>query len=359
MPRPRLPFVHRETTRHGKTVWYFRRSEGAKRIRLPDDYGSKEFQRVYAQALAGKLDTPKQPEQNTLAWAVERYKDTAHWRDLDEVTKRRRDSIFRSMCQRSGDAPLSAVTNRHIIAAMDERADKREAANNFLKAIRPVFANAVKNGWIDTDPTAGVKQIREQTDGFHTWTMEEVEAFEARHPIGTRARLAFDLMLYTGLRRSDVVRVGRQHIRGGVLTIRPAKTRETSNVVVNIRILPPLAASIAATKTGDLTLIVTEHGKAFTPAGFGNWFGDCCRAAGVPGAAHGLRKAAATRAAENGATTNELMAMFGWTTSDQAELYTKAADRKRMGIAASDKLNFRTEEPGAGASANNEDKSIG
>src|SRR5690606_7322384 len=159
-----------------------------------------------------------------------------------------------------------------------------------------------------------------------------VEAFERRHPIGTQARLAMDLMLYTGMRRSDVVQIGHQHIRNGVPTTRPEKTKRTSNVTVTLRALPALAERIAAPPTGALHLLVTEFGKPFTSNGFGNWFRKRCREAGVPGSAHGLRKAAAARAADNGATTRELMAMFGWVTEKEAELYTRAADRKKLGL---------------------------
>jgi integrase len=137
-------------------------------------------------------------------------------------------------------------------------------------------------------------------------------------------------LLYTGLRRSDAVRVGKEHVRDGVITVRTAKT----GIVVDLPLLPPLAESIAATKTGDLAFIVSEWGRPFTAESFGNWFRDACREAGVRKSAHGLRQAGATRAAENGATEHQLMAMFGWTTTKQAQLYTKAANRKRMGIEA-------------------------
>jgi len=46
--------------------------------------------------------------------------------------------------------------------------------------------------------------------------------------------------------------------------------------------------------------------------------------------AHGVRKAGATVAAENGATAHQLMAMFGWDTLKQAEVYTKAANQRRV-----------------------------
>jgi integrase len=168
-------------------------------------------------------------------------------------------------------------------------------------------------------------------DGFHTWTQEELDRFEARWSIGTRQRLAFDVLLYTGLRRGDAVRVGRQHIRDGVITLRTEKHRMgKAGEQVSIPILPPLAASIAATPIGDLTYLVTEAGQPWVKESFGNWFRDACRAAGCPGSAHGLRKAGATRAAERGASERQLMAIFGWTTGKMAQHYTHSADRARL-----------------------------
>src|SRR5262249_44021519 len=179
----------------------------------------------------------------------------------------------------------------------------------------------------------GVKLLAgaNDADGFHAWTQEEVARFEARWPVGTRKRLAFDLLLYTGLRRGDAVRVGRQHERDGVITIRTEKHRKGKpGELVSIPILPPLAASIGTTKTGDLTYPVTDAGRSWVKESFGNWFRDACRKAGCPGSAHGLRKAGATRAAERGASERQLMAIFGWSTGKMAQHYTRSADRKRL-----------------------------
>jgi integrase len=143
-----------------------------------------------------------------------------------------------------------------------------------------------------------------------------------------------DILLYAGLRRGDAARLGRQHVRDGVITIRTEKTGET----ITLPLLPPLAASIAATPTGDLTFIISDHGRPFTKESFGNWFADACRKAGCPGSAHGLRKAGATRAANNGATTHELMAMFGWRSEKMAERYTRTADRQRLAAKGAVKL---------------------
>lgn len=222
-----------------------------------------------------------------------------------------------------------------------ERRDQlgnRSISPIFLKAMSVLMEFALEAGLIDHNPVRDVKKISSKSDGFHTWTVVEVATFEARHPVGTMARLAMDLFLYTGLRRSDVVRVGPQHIAGDVLSIQPVKTQRSSGVIVTVRILPALADSIAKTAIGDKTLLISGWGKPFAVKGFGNWFRDRCDEAGVPGAAHGLRKAAATRCAENGATASELMAMFGWTTLQEAERYTRAAERRKLGISGSRRL---------------------
>lgn len=169
-----------------------------------------------------------------------------------------------------------------------------------------------------------------KTQGHAPWSVDMIDRYHAKHKLGTKARLAMDLMLYTGLRRSDVVRLGPQHIRDGVLTIKLKKSQELTEVILPV--LPPLKESIDATEVGDLAFLVTQYGKPFTAAGFGNWFADQCIDAGVEGRAHGLRKAAATFAADNGATPHELMAIFGWQNLKEAETYTKAADRKRAAL---------------------------
>ena len=194
--------------------------------------------------------------------------------------------------------------------------------------MRGLFRWAVDVEIAELDPTRDVKLLNVKTDGFHVWTDDEAARFEARWPIGTRERLAFDLLLFTGLRRGDAVRLGRQHIKDGVFRIKTEK----NGVVVEAPVLPPLARSVDAAPTGDLAFIAGERGKPMTKESFGNWFREACQSAGVPGSAHGLRKAGATRAAENGATTTETQGdvQVGLTTTMPAH-YTKTADRARVG----------------------------
>ena len=172
--------------------------------------------------------------------------------------------------------------------------------------------------------------------------MDEVERFERCHPIGTKAHLALALLMYTGVRRSDVVRLGRQHIRDGWFKITLQKNKKRRPVTVDLPVLSVLQEIIDASPVGDLTFLVTAFKRPFTANGFGNWFRRRCDEAGLPDcSAHGLRKAGAARAAENGATTHELMAIFGWQTVKEAERYTQAAQRKRLAEGAERLLNRR------------------
>jgi integrase len=151
------------------------------------------------------------------------------------------------------------------------------------------------------------------------------------HTASTKARLAMALLLYTGQRRSDVVQFGRQHVREGWLRFTQRKNARNKPITLELPLLPVLQNIIERSPTGDLTFLVTRFGKPFTSAGFRNWFRDRCIEAELPHcSAHGLCKAGAAIAAENGATAHQLMSVFGWLTMKQAELYTRAAQQKRI-----------------------------
>jgi len=360
MPRPRPPHLHREITRHGVVTWYVRRDHGA-RTRIKAEYGSKEFWAEYRAALEGAPKPSKAAKAHTLAWGLARYRESSAWSTLSNATRRQSENIYRAVIKTAGDVLLRDITIDAVKAARERRAATPHAANNFLKSMRRFYkwaADPEGGKLVPINPMIGVKLLKgKNKDGFHTWTDEEIGRFENRWPIGTRERLALALLLYTGLARGDVVRLGRQHVTNGVITLRMEKDR--GDGVVYPPVLPILAATIAASKTGDLTFLVTERGMPFAKESFGNWFREACREAGCPGSAHGLRKAGATRAAENGATVNQLMALFGWKTEKMALLYTRKADRKRLAAAAAPLL-LQAQTPneklphlgsGAGASA--------
>ena len=159
--------------------------------------------------------------------------------------------------------------------------------------------------------------------------------FEERHPPGSKAHFGDDaahLQRWPARRRRDA---GPADMRNGRLRYTQEKNRRRNPVTVDIAMPAALQQVIEASPTGDLTFLVTEFGRPFAKAGFGNKFRQWCNEAGLPHcSAHGLRKAAAARVADNGGTTSELKAIFGWRSDKEAERYTQAADRKSLGSGA-------------------------
>lgn len=341
VPRIRKPYVQRETTRHKTVVWYFRKGVGP-RVRLRGAYESPEWLADYEAALAtGKQAPGTQRSQNgTLAWLIDRYMESLAFTSFRPGTQKQRRAILRSIKATGGDSALHTITSKAISAGRDRRAATPAAAATYLKVMRAMFKWAVGAEHVPTSPVDGVTAKIPKTDGHHTWTLDEVAAFQKHFAIGTRARLAMDILLFTGMRKGDAVLLGRQHVRQGYIRYRSSK----GGVDVTLPMLEPLARSIAATQTGDLTFLVTEKGTPFGPESFGNWFRLRCIEAGVPGRAHGLRKAGATIAAEAGASEKQLMALFGWTDPKMAQLYTRRANNALLAQAAAETLLTAQEE---------------
>lgn len=331
MPRPRPPYLHRQITRHGKPVWYVRKAMGP-RTRIRATFGTPEFEAEYRAAIAG--ESP-QAYRNTkavagsLAWLWERYHEVGAWTILSPATRKARENIMVRVLNASGAVPCGKIKSTDIAAGRDSRSSTPAQARGFLDTMRGLFRWAIEAGHITTDPTVGVKNPGETTgEGFPIWTESDIDAYQERWPIGTKERVWLDVLLYTGLRRGDAVKLGRQHVRDGVATLRTEKSQ--GKMTVTLPILPVLARTLVSGPCAELAFICGANGKPLTKETFGNVFRHACNQAGVVGkSAHGVRKAGATRAADNGATVHELEAIFGWSGGNMAALYTKTADRKR------------------------------
>jgi integrase len=173
-----------------------------------------------------------------------------------------------------------------------------------------------------------VKLPKAKSDGIHAWSEAEIEQFEAHHAIGTKARLAFALALYTGQRRSDLVRMGRQHVRNAEIQVRQKKGR----AVLTIPLVIELQAIIDATPGGHLTFLVRASGKPYRAVDLSIHFRTWCDEAGLPEncSVHGLRKAAARRLAEKGCSAHEIAAITGHRTLKEVERYTRSAEQAKL-----------------------------
>jgi len=318
----RLKYVMTDTDRHGNRRHYYRRD--GRKIRLVGEPGSEEFMVAYhAAARAGKPIRTLKADPQSLRALLEGFYRSAGYVALDGRSQRVRRSILEAWAAGKDDLPYRKIERRHVMKWRDEKVATPGAATNLIKALRHMFSHAVDYDLMKVNPAMDVPYLRKKNGGFHTWTIEEVRQFEARHPVGTKARLAMALLLYTGQRRSDVVNLGRQMIRDGRLHYRQQKTGKEMRTLV----IRPLQEAIDAVPSSGLAFLETHQGKPYTANGFGNAFRAWCDEAGLPNcSAHGLRKALAARLAELGATANQIKGALGHETLSQVTLYTRDAD---------------------------------
>jgi integrase len=362
MKRP-PKYVQGFIDRHGRPRFYFRRP-GFARVPLPGLPWSPEFMAHYQKILRVKpvpIGGDRVKARSIKALAIEYY-DSAAFKGLKPVTQGVYRNIIERFCYQTdkdgepyGDKSAVTINTAAIEKLMELRADKPDSANGLRKCLREMMKVAVKLEWRDTDPTLGVKKIKpKRKHGFHRWIDAEIATFEARHPVGTKARLAMTLGLYTGQARQDVIAMGEQHISREydpeqdreveILNWVRKKTEDKTGLELAIPVHPELRRIIDATPSEHLTFLVTEFGGPFAVAGFGNWFRHRCNEAGLTHCSfHGLRKAAATRLIDAGCDVVEAAAITGHASLKELQRYIETRDRKKAARRAMAKLISGTE----------------
>lgn len=347
MAKIEIKFVKAYRDRHGRMRYYYRRL-GLATVPLPGEPGTAEFMAAYqladARAPRPHADVVKaaamarvQPR-SINALIIEYYRST-EFRELADSTRRAYRGQLDRFRRKHGDKGALSIQTPHLEAIFLAMAAAPEAAANLRKRLRRVFRLAVRLGWRQDNPVNETEITRKRDRGIKGWSDEDLTQFEGRWPSGTRERLAYALCLYTGQRRSDVIRMGPQHVSNGRISVVQQKTAHR----LMVRLHPILAAEIAANAStgnaGNLAFLTTVKGAPFTVEGFGNWFRDACAAAGLKGKSpHGLRKSAGRRLAEAGCTEKEIAAILGHTTLGEVARYTREANQAGLADAAMDKV---------------------
>src|ERR1700677_1016062 len=340
MTRLRLQFIHEFSDRHGKLRRYFRRP-GNKAVPLPGIPASTEFMTAYQAALAEMAAPQKQiGAARTIAGTVQALvaahldcspNSTSPFKVLALETKRTRRNILENFREAHGDKRIYRaevngrrimVMNReHVQRMVNEKNGTPFGQRNFLNTLRAMFKWAVAEGRVPEDPTLGVTRQQIKSSGYRAWSEAEIEQYKLRHPPGTMARLAIELLLTTAARRGDVVKFGPQHVEGGTITFEQHKKDGDEEALVIVPLHPDFCTALAAMPSSNvirltpaMTFLTTSFGQPFkSAASFGNWFRDRCDEAGLPKgvSAHGLRKATARRLADLGCTAQQIAAVTG------------------------------------------------
>lgn len=337
MGRPRMnrvlpKYASEFIDRHGKARIRLRRT-GWKTIYIQTAPGSPEFTQEYKRwETEGRIVVgEKRVSPGTFDDLITRFYRSQIWSDLKATTKVTYRGELERFRAEYGDRSAAGMTARHISNLMTKMESKPSAANNLKKRLAQLFDFAIILGMRTDNPAKAVRAFKARSEGFRTWQEEQIAQFEAFHPVGTTARLAFDLALYTAQRKSDLRTMGPQHIERGKIKVTQIKTGKPMMIPIHRN----LARSIAATPSGHLAFLVSSKGAPFTEKSFGMWFMRQSRKAGVTGyPLHGLRKAASRRMAELGLSNQMIKSITGHSSDSEVARYTREAEQEAMAEAA-------------------------
>jgi integrase len=340
MTRIKLRYVNEFVDQDGKVRRYFRRA-GRRAIPLPGLPGSIEFMAAYQAALAVVSAPPPSPRHiitGSLAAAAAGYFRSSDFANLSPSSQRSYRAAIRPILAAHGHRlvrDLTKVAARHVIEEIG--ATRPGMANLTRSVLSKIITYAIETGLRADNPFSGLKPYRLGT--YHTWTDAEIAQFERRWPLGTRERLAFALLLYTGQRGGDVVKMVRSDIVDGRIRVAQDKARKGTTNELMIPIHPALARALQAGPVVGMTHIITDaRGKPLRA--ITELIEAAVKRAGLPArcVAHGLRKAALRRLAEHGSTTKEIAAVSGHRSLSEIERYTARADQAGLAKAAIGKL---------------------
>lgn len=330
----RLPYVRTYRDRHGRLRRYFRR-RGQPDKPLPGEIGSEEFMGAYQAALGAVPKRLSPHAAGTLAKLVEDYYSSVEFVNLKPSSRLLYRTVLDPIAKRDGHRLVRDMPRDKVRKIIEEIGTRRPGmANLTRKALRRLLTYAVDNGWRNDNPVAGIRPYKLGT--LHTWSEEELAAFEAQWPLGTRERLAYSLLLFTGQRVGDVVRMRRSDISGGTIAVVQQKT----GAELTLALHPTLLAALRAYPAKGIFLIGDKNGRPISAATLSRLLRVAARAADlaprcVP---HGLRKALMRRLAEHSASSKEIAAVSGHKTLGEIERYTKASDHRKLSASAMAKL---------------------
>jgi integrase len=203
---------------------YFRKA-GCPHVALPADVESDEFREAYAKALLSvpRKETAKPAALGTIEALIRSYYNSPEFIGLRETSKQGYRSRIEAIREAHGHRTLAGMSRENIVSKiLQPYADRPGQRRTILAALRVLIRHANDIGWLRHDPAIGIK--RPKLNEIRSWTDREIAQFESHWPIGTKQRLAFALMLYTGQRRSDVHRMTWVDLNGDSIRVVQQKT---------------------------------------------------------------------------------------------------------------------------------------
>jgi site-specific recombinase XerD len=297
---------------------------------------SHQFLQAYVR-ISGEAPAPKPRTfgADSLGAGVTAYLGSSAYHGMANSTKERWRPRCDDIRHRYGSARLEDLSARNI--KKDLSAYEGHSRNNRLKVWRSLCSYWDEMGDIDINVALQVaKSKTEDTGGFTPWTRDDFAAFRDHWPIGTKQRLAFELMYRTCAAIGDACNLTRGQVKDGWLTYTRQKSKSTATCPFDVAgpewfgATDDLQACLAV-EPQHITFMTTKGGKSRSPKAASSWFSKAATAAGIDldKAAHGIRKGRAAMFKENGASADQRMAILGHETESEATRYSKSADLRR------------------------------
>jgi hypothetical protein len=382
--QPERRYLYVDVSQRGQVRYYVQLRNKLKKIRIKAGFGTPEFDAEVDAVVAAEIaryggdgdyinaqkqrnegrpappTTPPQP--GTLRWYWNGYKQSDHWlgdlsvghEGLAESTRTQRIGLIENLLPENGEKPFAVLTRKVIKAEMKARTPSQ--AGNLLSALRGMIRWMVDEGHLDEDddPTIGVRsgkaKASRESGGFLPWTEDDMARYRAKWPLGTEARLMFDILNYTFLRLGDAHRFGPSHLRQVVrkMAVQIATEKSRGNTTVTVPVHPAFAESLRVARAAGIVGDEVFAGKLFRgrvePMNKKAWAAKFKKYAILAGvnepqkSCHGVRKARAEVAAYADCTESQMMAMFGWTDPKMPAHYIAQANREKLGFSGMDKV---------------------
>jgi integrase len=330
MAKLRLQYIHEYADRHGKVRRYFRHRNV--KGPLPGIPGSAEFMAAYQKFLG--VDTHACPARHlgsalpgSFGALINEFYGSRPFLNLKQSSRHTYKCVLEPLAAKHGHRDARKLDHKTASTLIEDIGATKPAMANLTRSVlKRVMQYGIKAGYVDANPFIGID--RHKVGSFHCWTEGELQQFEQRWPMGTRQRLAFELLLRTAQRGGDVVKMKRSDIVNGELHVIPQKT----GVELYLPVAPELERALRAYPANGLTLIAREDGRPITRAGLQRMMCHAVEAAGLPPRwlPHGLRKACLRRLAESGATEKQIASWSGHKSPQEVARYTAAADQRQL-----------------------------
>lgn len=328
MTQIRLDYIHEYRDRHGRIRRYVRKP-GVRKAALPGVPGSPEFMAAYAAAISGRPEG--RHKDGTVGALVTGFMGSVEFTNLKPKSQRLYRMVLERFAIQDGHRMVHDMPPEKARKIVEEVGSKRPGMGNLTRAVlRKLFEYAIDTRLRTDNPFGRIKAYK--LGSHHTWTDSEIEQYEARWPVGTRERLAFELLLGTTQRVGDVAALSRHDVKAGAFSV----VQEKTGAVLTIPIRPRLLAAIKATPAKGVNVVGDQNGRPLSANALSKMMEAAIEKAGLPArcVAHGLRKAGLRILAEHGASTHEIKAMSGHRSIEQVQGYTEKADQARLARSA-------------------------